>query len=112
MIQQRVVSTVINGTIACPSDGGGEPCHAVHLFRHKLDAELVQQPSRMCFPDSSMPFTDCVSLWSDGCCWHGFALQVFELLAELSLEFSSLVVNQPARHAKGSDPVFEESGST
>ena len=74
----------------------------------KLDAELVKQSTRMCFPDSSMPLTDCVLLWSDGCCRHGFAFQVFELLSELTLEFSSLVVNQPSRHAKGSDPVFEE----
>ena len=30
------------------------------------------------------------------------------LLSELTLEFSSLIVNQPSRHAKRSDPVFEE----
>ena len=105
---KRVPPAVIDGRIACPSDGGGEPCHAVHLFKHKLDAELVEQSSRMCFPDCPMPLTDCVLLWSDGGCRHGFAPQVFELLSELNLEFSSLVVNQPSRHAKGSDPVFEE----
>ena len=55
-----------------------------------------------------MPLTDCVLLWGDGCCRHGFAPQVFELLSELTLEFSSLVVNQPSRHAKRSNPVFEE----
>ena len=60
----------------------------------------------MCFPDSTMPFTDCVLLWSDGGCRHGFALQVFELLSELSLEFSSSAVNQPSWHATRSDPVF------
>ena len=97
----RRVPAVINGRIACPSDGGGEPCHAVHLFRHKLGAELVEQTSRMCFPDSPMSLTDCVLLWSDGGCRHGFAPQDFELLAEPTLEFSSLVVNQPSRHATG-----------
>ena len=67
-----------------------EPCHAVHLFIDKLDAELVEQPSRICSPDSSMPFTDC------------------ELLSELSLEFSSLIENQSSWHAKWSNPVFEK----
>ena len=28
-----------------------EPCYTVQLFRHKLDAELVKQSSRMCLPD-------------------------------------------------------------
>ena len=36
------------------------------------------------------------------------AAHVFELLSELALEVSSLVINQPSRHAKGSNPVFEE----
>ena len=36
------------------------------------------------------------------------ATHVFELLSELALEVSSLVINQPSRHAKGSNPVFEE----
>ena len=75
---------------------------------HKLDAELVKESSRMCLPDPSVPLTDCVLLWRDGCSRHGFAPQVFELLSELALEFSSLVVNQPSRYAKRSDPVFEE----
>ena len=59
-------------------------------------------------PDSSMPFTDCVLLWNDGCCRHEFASQIFELLSELAFKFSSLVVNQPSRYAKGSDPVLEK----
>ena len=42
-----------------------------------------------------------------GCCRHVFAPQVFELLSELALGFSSLVVKQPSRYAKRSDPVFE-----
>ena len=99
--------TVIDGRVAGPSDSGGEPSHTVQLFRHKLDAELGKQSSGMCLPDPSMPLTDCVFLWSDGCCRHGFAPQVFELLSELALEFSSLVVNQPSRYAKKSDPVFD-----
>ena len=107
----RRVPAINDGRTACPSDGGGEPCHTVHLFRHKLDAELVSQSSRMCFPDSAMPLTDCVLLWSGGC-RHRFAPQVFELLAELSLELSSLVVNQPSWHAKGRDPVFLKKCST
>ena len=57
-----------------------------------------------------MPLTDYVLLWSDGGCRHGFAPQVFELLAELSLEVSNLAVNQPSQHAKGSDQVFEKVG--
>ena len=68
--------------------------------------------TRMYFPDSSMPFTDCGLLWSNGCCRHGFAPQIFELLSELAFEFSSLVVNQPSRYAKKSDPVFEEVSNT
>ena len=62
----------------------------------------------LCLPDSSMPSTHCVLLWSDGGCRHEFTTNVFELLSELALEFSSLVVNQPSRHTKGSNPVFEE----
>ena len=46
------VPTVINGRIASPGDSGSEACHAVHLFRKKLDAELIERSSRMCFPDS------------------------------------------------------------
>ena len=76
----------------------------MQLFRHKFDAELIKQSTRMCFPDSSMSFADCVLLWSDGCCRHEFAPQIFEL----AFKFSSLVVNQPSRYAKGSDPVFEK----
>ena len=105
---RRRVPAVIDGRVAGPSDGGGEPSHTVQLFGHKLDAELVKQSSRICLPDPSMPLTDCVLLWSDGCCRHGFAPQVFELLSELAFKFSSLVVNQPSRYAKGSDPVFEK----
>ena len=104
---RRRVPAVIDGRVASPSDSGGEPSYTVQLFRHKLDAELVMQSSRTCLPDPSMPLTDCVLLWSDGCCRHEFAPQVFEL-SELALEFSSLVVNQPSRYAKRSDPVFEE----
>ena len=33
---------------------------------------------------------------------------VLEFLSVFALKLSSLVVNQPSRHAKGSDPVFEE----
>ena len=40
-----------------PGDRGSEPCHTVHLVGNKLDAELVDQPSCMRLPDSSMPFT-------------------------------------------------------
>ena len=104
---RRRVPAAIDGGVASPSDSGGEPSHTVQLFRHKLDAELVKQSSRMCFPDPSMPLTDCVLLWSDGCCRHGFAPQVFELLSELTLDFS-LIVNQSSRYGKRSDPVFEK----
>ena len=55
-----------------------------------------------------MPFTDCVLLWSDGDCRREFTTHVFKLLSELALEVSSLVINQPSRHAKGSNLVFEE----
>ena len=92
------VPTVICGRLAGPGDSGGEPCHAVHLFSNELDAELVDQPSCVCFPDSSRPFTGCVLLWSDGGCRHEFTSRVFELLSELEL----------SRHAKGSNPVFEK----
>ena len=61
-----------------------------------------------CFPDSPMPFTDCILLWGDGGCRHEFTTHVFELLSELALEVSSSVLNQPSRYAKGSNPVFEE----
>ena len=97
----RRVPAVINGRVASPSDCGREPSHTMQLFRHKFDAELIKQSTRMCFPDSSMPFTDCVLLWSDGYCRHEFAPQIFELLSELTLEFSSLVVNQPSRYVRG-----------
>ena len=80
----------------------------MHLVGNELGAELVDQPSCMCLPDSSMPFTDCVLLWSDGGCRHEFTTHVFELLSELALEVSSLVVHQASRHAKRSNPVFEE----
>ena len=60
----------------------------------------VQPPCR-CLPDSSMPFTDCVLLWSDGGRRQEVANQVFKLLSELTLEFSS-------RHAERSKPVFEK----
>ena len=79
----------------------------MQLFRHKLDAELIKQSKRVCFPDSSMPFTDCVCC-GDGCCRHRFAPQIFELRSELAFKFSSWVVNQPSRYAKRSDPVFEK----
>ena len=39
----RRIPAVIDGGIASASDDGGEPRHAVHLFQHKLDAELVEQ---------------------------------------------------------------------
>ena len=96
---RKRVPAVIDGRVAGPSDSGGEPNHTVQLFRHKRDAELVKQSSRMCLPDPSIPLADCVLLWSDGCCRHGFAPQIFELLSELALEFSSLVVNEPSRYA-------------
>ena len=105
---RRRVPAVINGRVAGPSDCSRAPSHTMQLFRHKFDAELIKQSPRMCFPDSSMPFTDCVLLWSDGCCRHEFAPQIFQLLSELAFKFSSLVVNQPSRYAKGSDPVFEK----
>ena len=105
---RRRVPAVIDGRVAGPGDNGGERSHTMQLFRHKFDAELVKQSPRMCLPDPSMPLTDCVLLWGDGCCRHGFAPQVFELLSERALEFSSLVVNHPARYAKRSDPVFVE----
>ena len=79
--------TVINGRIAGPGDSDSEPCDAIHLFRNKLDAELFEQSSRMCFPNSPMPFTDSVLLWGDGGCRHELATQVFELLSDFSLEF-------------------------
>ena len=78
------VPATINARVAGLSDSGGEPRHVVHLFRNKLDAER------------------------DGRCWHELTTHVREFLSELALELSSLVVNQPSRHAKGSDPVFEE----
>ena len=106
--QRRSVPAVIDGRVASPSDSGGEPSHTMQLFRHKFDAELIKQSTRMYFPDSSMPFTDCVLLWSNGCCRQGFAPQIFEPLSELASAFSSLVVNQPSRYAKKSDPVFEK----
>ena len=105
---RRRVPAVIDGRVAGPSDSGGKPSHTVQLFRHKHDAELVKQSSRMCLPDPSMPLTDCVLLRSDCCCRHEFAPQVLELLSELALEFSSLVVNQSSRYVRRSDPVFEE----
>ena len=105
---RRRVPAVINGRVASPSDCGREPSHTMQLFKHKFDAELIKQSTRMCFPDSSMPFSDCVLLWSDGCCRHEFAPQIFELLSELAFKFSSLVVNQPSRYAKGSDPVSKK----
>ena len=105
---RRRVPAVIDGRVASPSDSGGEPSHTMQLFRHKFDAELIKQSTRMFFPDSSMPFTDCVLLWSKSCCRHGFAPQIFELLSEFAFEFSSLVVNQPSRYAKRSDPLFEK----
>ena len=57
---QESTRSVINGTVAGPSDCSREPSHTMQLFRHKFDAELVKQSTRMCFPDPSMPFTDCV----------------------------------------------------
>ena len=78
---------VIDGRVASRSDSGGESSYTMQLFKHKFDAELIKQTTRMCFPDSSMPFTDCVLLWSDGCCRHGFAPQIFELLSELAFKF-------------------------
>ena len=33
------VPTVVEGRVASPGDSGGEPRHAVHLFRNKLDVE-------------------------------------------------------------------------
>ena len=80
----------------------------MHPFGNKLDAELVDQPSCVCFPESTMPFTDCVLLWSDCGCRHELTTHVLELLSELALEFSSLVMNQPSGHVEGSNPVFEE----
>ena len=106
---RRRVPAVIDGRVASPNDSGGEPCHAVQLFRHKLDTELVKQSSRMCFPDPPMPLTDCVLLWSDGCCRYGFALQVFELLSELIARILLLGRKSTfAARQKGSNPMFEE----
>ena len=48
---RRRASAVILGRIAGPGYSGSEPCHAVHLFSNKLDAELVDQPSCM-FPQT------------------------------------------------------------
>ena len=47
--------------------------------------------------------------WSNDGRRHEFATHVFKLLSQLALEFSSLVVNQPSRLAKKSNPVFEKS---
>ena len=47
----------------------------------------------VCFPESSMPFTGCVLLWSDGGSRHEFTTHVFEHLSDFALGFSSLVVN-------------------
>ena len=105
---RKRVPAVIDGRIASRSDSGREPNHTMQLFKHKFDADLIKQSTCVCFPDSSMPFTDCVLLWSNGCCRHGFAPQIFELLSELAFVFSSLVVIQPSRYAKRSDPVFEK----
>ena len=66
------VPTVIDGRVASPSDSGGEPSQTMQLFKHKFDAELVKKSSCMCLPDPSMSLTDCVLLWSDGCCRHEF----------------------------------------
>ena len=55
---RRRVPAVIDGRVASPSDCGREPSHTMRLFRHKFDAELIKQSTRMCFPDSSMPFAD------------------------------------------------------
>ena len=78
------------------------------MSRGASAAELVDQPSCMCLPDSAMPITDCVLLWSDGCRRHEFAPQIFELLSELALEFFSVVISQPSRHTTRSNPVFQE----
>ena len=85
------VPTVINGRIAGPCDSGGEPCHAVHWFSNKLDAELVDQPSCVCFPDCSLPFMDCVLLWGVGMIYNPClrALVQFSLLLGRKATFAA-----------------------
>ena len=39
---RRRVPAVIDGSVASPSDSGGEPSHTMQLFRHKFDAELIK----------------------------------------------------------------------
>ena len=65
--------------------------HLSHSRVNKLDADLVDQPSCMCLPVSSMPFTDCILLWCDGGCRHEFTAQVFEHLSEPQTIFGCLL---------------------
>ena len=76
--------------------------HVKGCIRSVTNLTLSSSISRLaCFPDSTMPFTDCIVLWSGGC-RHELTTHVLEPLSDLVLDFSSLVTNQPSWHARQS----------
>ena len=76
--------------------------HVKGCIRSVTNLTLSSSISRLaCFPDSTMPFTDCIVLWSGGC-RHELTTHVLKPLSDLVLDFSSLVTNQPSWHARQS----------